>query len=46
MVLRLAASRLPLDSLYMDLAQEKTVDVADGARMEDMLAALRKVGGV
>lgn len=44
MVLRLAASRLPLDSLYMDLAQEKTVDVADGARMEDMLAALRKVG--
>lgn len=28
-ILRLLATRLPLDSLYMDLAQEKIVDTAD-----------------
>ena len=43
-VFRLVASRMPLDSLYMDIAQEKIVDVSDEVKTEDMLAALRRAG--
>lgn len=43
-VLRLVAAKLPLDSLYLDLAGEKTVDVANDKTVTDILASLRTSG--